>query len=30
VVLDAGKVVQRGSHDELKEQLGLYATLIED
>jgi ABC-type bacteriocin/lantibiotic exporter with double-glycine peptidase domain len=30
VVLDAGKVVQRGTHDELKEQPGLYATLIED
>jgi NHLM bacteriocin system ABC transporter peptidase/ATP-binding protein len=30
VVLDRGKVVQRGSHDELKEQDGLYATLIGD
>jgi ABC-type bacteriocin/lantibiotic exporter with double-glycine peptidase domain len=30
VVLDRGKVVQRGSHDELKGQDGLYATLIGD
>ncbi|MBD0348893.1 MAG: ATP-binding cassette domain-containing protein, partial [Thermoleophilia bacterium] len=30
VVLDRGKVVQRGTHDELREQPGLYATLIED
>lgn len=30
VVLDRGKVVQRGSHDELKGQGGLYATLIGD
>ena len=30
VVLDRGKVVQRGSHDELKDQDGLYATLIGD
>ena len=30
VVLDRGKVVQRGSHDELKAEAGLYATLIGD
>jgi ABC-type bacteriocin/lantibiotic exporter with double-glycine peptidase domain len=30
VVLERGKVVQRGSHDELKGQDGLYATLIGD
>ena len=30
VVLNRGKVVQRGSHDELKVQDGLYATLIGD
>ena len=28
IVLDRGKVVQRGSHDELKDQDGLYAQLI--
>jgi NHLM bacteriocin system ABC transporter peptidase/ATP-binding protein len=30
VVLERGQVVQRGSHDELKGQDGLYATLIGD
>ena len=30
IVLDAGKVVQRGSHDELKNVPGLYAKLIKE
>jgi NHLM bacteriocin system ABC transporter peptidase/ATP-binding protein len=30
VVLDRGRVVQRGSHDELREEDGLYAALIGD
>jgi len=30
IVLDSGKVVQRGTHDELKDAPGLYAKLIQD
>lgn len=28
IVLDKGKIVQRGTHDQLKNQEGLYAQLI--
>jgi len=29
IVLDQGRVVQRGRHDQLKDQDGLYASLIQ-
>jgi ATP-binding cassette subfamily C protein len=30
IVLDQGKIIQRGTHEELKEQEGLYAELIRE
>ena len=30
IVMERGRIVQRGTHDQLKEQRGLYAELIKD